>query len=257
MPFCADLFYRDYHGESEGFVFPVILLHGAGGSLLGWPSNLRRLPGQRVFSLDLPGHGHSVQPTCRTMRCLVRGLHHFITDMGFYHVILIGYSLGGALALSYASAYPEQITGLIAISCGDQFEMPEDLVGKLRRPADTRKSIEIFKKTAFHPSFPQAERRALLAPMSKIDPEVLLADFSIGAEFCFNSQIPRLKFPSLFIGGSNDLISPPKSLMRASRYFDKSTVSLIEKAGHMVLYEKNEELGNHVSIFLARVNKWG
>ena len=176
---------------------------------------------------------------------------------GFTTSFWLGYSLGGALALSYASAYPEQVTGLITISCGDQFEMPEGLLGKLRKPADTRKSIEIFSQTAFHPAFPQAERRTLLAPMKKTESEVLLADFSIGAEFCFNKQSPRLKFPSLFIGGSNDLISPPASLHRASRYFERSTVSFIEKAGHMVVYEKNEELRDKVSKFLARFNKWG
>ena len=48
-----------------------------------------------------------------------------------------------------------------------------------------------------------------------------------------------------------------KVCIRASRYFERSTVSLIEKAGHMVVYEKNEELRDKVSKFLARVNKWG
>ncbi len=224
---------------------------------MGWPSNLRRLPDQRVFALDLPGHGHSTPPACRSMRFLVRKLHHFVTEMGFYHVVLVGYSLGGALALSYASAYPDQICGLIAISCGDRFEMPKDLVGKLRKPADKRRAMEIFKTAAFHPAFPQAERRALLAPMSKVDAELLLADFSIGAEFRFNPQPPRMKFPTLFIGGANDLISPPESLLRARGFFERSTVSIIERAGHMVVYEKNEELRKHVSLFLARVNKWG
>ena len=93
--------------------------------------------------------------------------------------------------------------------------------------------------------------------MKKVESEVLLADFTIGAQFSFDPQFPKLKFPSLFIGGSNDLISPPKSLLRASQYFERSTVSLIEKAGHMVVYEKNEELREHVSLFLARINKWG
>jgi pimeloyl-ACP methyl ester carboxylesterase len=257
MPFCAELFYRSYNGESEGFVFPVILLHCAGGSLMGWPSNLRRLPGQRVFALDLPGHGHSAPPACRSMHGLVRKLHQFIREMGFYHVVLVGYSLGGAVALSYASAYPEQITALIAISCGDQFEMPQELLGKLRKPADTRKAIEIFSKAAFHPKFSQAERRTILAPMSKMDSSVLLADFSIGADFCFNTLSQKLHFPSLFIGGSNDLISPPASLRRLSRYFERSSVALIEKAAHMVVYEKNEELRGKVFKFLARVNKPG
>jgi len=257
MPFCADLFYRSYTGESEGFVFPVILLHGAGGSLMGWPSNLRRLPGQRIFALDLPGHGHSAAPACRTMRCLVRRLHQFVSGMGFYHVVLIGYSLGGAVALSYASAYPEQVAGLITISCGDQFEMPQELLGKLRKPADTRKAVEIFNKAAFHPAFPQAERRAILAPISKIDSDVLLADFSNAADFCFSAQLTMLKFPALFISGSNDQITPPASLRRLSRYFEKSSVMVIEHAAHMVIYEKNEELRYIVSKFLAKVNKPG
>jgi pimeloyl-ACP methyl ester carboxylesterase len=257
MPICADLFYRNYNGESEGFVFPVILLHGAGGSLLGWPTNLRRLPDQRVFALDLPGHGHSDPPACRTIHCLVRKLHKFIHEMGFYHVILVGYSMGGAVALNYASEYPEQLIGLVTISCGDQFEMPQDLLGKLRKPSDVRKAIEIFNNAAFHPLFLQAERRAILAPMVKMNPEVLLSDFTIGADFCFDSQSPTLKFPSLFIGGSDDLLSPPASLRRASRYFEKSSVALIERAGHMVVYEKNEEVRDKVSKFLARVNKRG
>jgi pimeloyl-ACP methyl ester carboxylesterase len=257
MPFCADLFYRNYSGGSEGFVFPVILLHGAGGSLLSWPSNLRHLPGQRVFAFDLPGHGHSTQPACRSMRGMVRKLRLFITGMGFYHVILAGYSLGGAVALSYAGAHPDQITGLIAVSCGDCFEMPEGLLGSLRKPAATHKAVEFFNKAAFHPAFPQAERRALLAPMSEINSEVLLADLTTAADFNFENQLSTFKFPSLFIGGSHDLITPPASLRRISHNFYKPVVSIIENAGHMALYEKNEELRTKVSEFLARINKPG
>jgi pimeloyl-ACP methyl ester carboxylesterase len=257
MPFCADLFYRCYINKSEGFVYPVILLHGAGGSQLGWPSNLRRIPDQRVFALDLPGHGHSAQAACRTMRSLVRKLHQFIAEMGFYHVVLVGYSLGGALALSYASAYPEQVAGLLTISCGDRFKIPEEILGLLRKPADLRKAIEIFSQAAFHPSFSPAERRAILAPLSKIEPEVLRADFTIAADFCVDSQSSLPKIPSLIIGGTCDVITPPASLRKLGRCLQKSPVSVFEGAGHMVIYEKNEELRNKVSEFLGKVNKPG
>jgi pimeloyl-ACP methyl ester carboxylesterase len=37
----------------------VVLIHGAGGSHLDWPAELRRMPGQHVYALDLPGHGKS------------------------------------------------------------------------------------------------------------------------------------------------------------------------------------------------------
>lgn len=257
MPFCADLFYHLYNGEPGGFVFPVILLHGAGGSLIGWPANLRRLPSQRVFALDLPGHGHSAPPACRSMRSLVRSLHQFIVGIGFYHVALVGYSLGGALALSYASAYPEQVIALICISCGYQFNMAQEILVSLHKSADTRKAIEAFSKAAFHPAFPQAERRAILAPMLRIGPDVLLADFSIAADFCFYPQPCLTNIPSLIIGGSSDVITPPASLRQLGQYLPESTVSILPEAGHMLVYEKNEELITKVSAFLDRVNKPG
>ncbi|MCJ7520362.1 MAG: alpha/beta hydrolase [Anaerolineaceae bacterium] len=257
MPFCADLFYRSYNGGSEGFVFPVILLHGMGGSLMGWPSSLRRLPGQRVVALDLPGHGHSDQPACRSISSLVGRLHQFITEIGFYHVILVGYSLGGALALSYASAYPDQIIGLVAISCGDQFVIPQELLSALSKPADIRIAVEVFSKAAFHPAFPQAERRAILAPMALAGSDALLADLSLAAEFRLDHQPALLKFPSLVIGGSNDLITPPASLRRLGHCLQRPSLAFIEGAGHMVIYEKNEELRTIVSAFLAKINKPG
>ena len=59
MPVAADLYYHIYEGSEEGRRPPVVLIHGAGGTHLHWPSEVRRLPGYRVLALDLPGHGKS------------------------------------------------------------------------------------------------------------------------------------------------------------------------------------------------------
>ena len=152
MPFCAGLHYRFFNGDSERFVLPVILLHGAGGSLMGWPASLRRLPGQRVFALDLPGHGQSAPPACRSMRGLVRSLHKFIMEMGFYHVVLVGYSLGGALALSYASAYPDQVSALATICCGDRFESPREVMDTIAQTGGFAKSNGNLQPGCFLPN---------------------------------------------------------------------------------------------------------
>jgi pimeloyl-ACP methyl ester carboxylesterase len=46
---------------------PLVLLHGAGGSYLQWPPDLRRLPTREVYALDLPGHGKSEGPVCTSL----------------------------------------------------------------------------------------------------------------------------------------------------------------------------------------------
>jgi len=56
MPIASDLYYHVYHEDN---ILPVVLIHGAGGNHLYWPSEIRRLPGFRVFALDLPAHGKS------------------------------------------------------------------------------------------------------------------------------------------------------------------------------------------------------
>ena len=58
MPIASGLHYFA-HNETLTSRPPVILIHGAGGSHLTWPAEVRRLPGQRIFALDLPGHGDS------------------------------------------------------------------------------------------------------------------------------------------------------------------------------------------------------
>jgi pimeloyl-ACP methyl ester carboxylesterase len=55
---CAGSVFYVASGEGEG-VFPLLLIHGAGGSRLNWPPELRRLGGATVYTLDLPGHGRS------------------------------------------------------------------------------------------------------------------------------------------------------------------------------------------------------
>jgi pimeloyl-ACP methyl ester carboxylesterase len=255
VPFCSGFFYRSTNGKPEGFVFPVILLHGAGSSLMGWPLNLRHQPGQRIFAIDLPGHGHATLPAPHSMHALVRRLHLFFEEMGFFHVVLVGNSLGAALALSFESAYPDQVAGLCAISCGDRFNIPEDLLAALREPGDARKAVEFFSNIAFHPTYPQVDRRKILAPMLKMRPDKLLSDFSLAGDFYFDSLPKRLKIPTMFVNGSGDQITPPSSVPRISHSFNKSSVSVIKGAGHMLVYEKKEELRNLISMFLARVNK--
>lgn len=165
MPHSADIFYRHYPGDGEGFGHAVILLHGGGSTHMGWPSELRRIRGQNIYALDLPGHGKSKNPACFSMAGLVDQLHGFINRMHFFHVILAGFSLGGALAVEYAKAFPARIKALALISAGQRFLIPEGMTALLRAPADLGGAVRVFSQAAFHasakpPSTPAPRRRS-------------------------------------------------------------------------------------------------
>ena len=118
------------HYTDEGQGEPVLLLHGyAVNSDLNW-----RLPGIstalarqfRVISLDLRGHGLSGKPHTPDQYGLemVRDVPRLLDHLQIQKVHLVGYSLGGFIALKAAVLYPRRLRDLTLIGAG--WEPPEN-----------------------------------------------------------------------------------------------------------------------------------
>ena len=104
----------DVTGSGE----PVIVIHGFTGSAEAMAPLIDRLDGWRHIAVDLPGHGRSPSPpdpahySVEAMAESVAGLAAAATD-GPYH--LIGYSMGGRVALALTAAYPHVCRSLTLI----------------------------------------------------------------------------------------------------------------------------------------------
>jgi pimeloyl-ACP methyl ester carboxylesterase len=218
---------------------------------MGWPSDLRRLPGQNVFAIDLPGHGLSRQPACNNLDGLASRLRDYLHCMGFFNVILIGFSLGGALALQFASKYPQRIRKLALISCGSRFHIPDGIMSYLRHPVNNVKAADAFSRAAFHTKSTPAFRRKIIEPLHHLDPLVLAADFHMGR--VFRASLPKtpLNIPCLFIGSTDDKISPPRSIRLLSSFSTQTQIEIVEDAGHMVIYEKTRQVRDRLVSFLS------
>src|SRR5512140_3865565 len=111
MPSAAGLYYFA-HGAELVTLPPVILIHGAGGHHLYWPAQVRRLHGERVFALDLPGHGKSAGVGHHSVQDYSAEVLAFMDAMKFSRAVLVGHSMGGAVALQAALDAPERMLGL-------------------------------------------------------------------------------------------------------------------------------------------------
>jgi len=117
MPFAAGI---HYFVREEGDVFrpPVILIHGAGGNHLYWPPELRRLAGFRVLALDLPGHGKSSGVGLQSIRDYASSLMTYMDAVGLSRAVIVGHSMGGAIALTLCLDHAERVAGLGLIATG-------------------------------------------------------------------------------------------------------------------------------------------
>ena len=117
MPTAAGLYYFA-HEANDHSRLPVILIHGAGGNHLSWPPQLRRLPDQRIFAPDLPAHGKSEGIGRHTIEDYVQDVLEFMSELKIYSAILVGHSMGSAVALSAAIHFPKRVTALGLIGSG-------------------------------------------------------------------------------------------------------------------------------------------
>ncbi|MYL70203.1 2-succinyl-6-hydroxy-2,4-cyclohexadiene-1-carboxylate synthase [Halobacillus litoralis] len=105
---------REYWVEDEGEGQALLMLHGFTGSTSTFDSVTSRYEGSyRLIKVDLPGHGKTGAIGLVTMERFCRDLKVILDHMGLEKVSLLGYSLGGRTALSFAMLYPEYVERLI------------------------------------------------------------------------------------------------------------------------------------------------
>ncbi|TGZ57511.1 Abhydrolase domain-containing protein 4 [Temnothorax longispinosus] len=115
---------------------PIVLLHGLGAGVALWCLNLDALASQRpVYAIDLLGFGRSSRPVFsneaqKAEEQLVRAVEEWRREMQLENFVLLGHSMGGFLAASYAMQYPERVKHLILADPWGFPEKPPDAVAK-------------------------------------------------------------------------------------------------------------------------------
>src|SRR5262245_56847223 len=107
-------YYYELHGNGE----PLLLLHGGMGSIDMFGPNLAILAEHReVIAVDMQGHGRSTLGD-RPIRVTDMGddMAALLKELGYRQVDVLGYSMGGAVALRLAIQHPARVRRLVLIS---------------------------------------------------------------------------------------------------------------------------------------------
>jgi pimeloyl-ACP methyl ester carboxylesterase len=108
------------HYIDEGSGPTVVMIHGLAGQHGHFVYALRDVltEDHRVVILDRPGCGYSTRPpyASATIAAQAQTISRFIAALGLKNPLIVGHSLGGAIALSLAVNHPEQVAGLALLA---------------------------------------------------------------------------------------------------------------------------------------------
>ncbi|MBD2555062.1 alpha/beta fold hydrolase [Limnothrix sp. FACHB-708] len=114
---------------------PILLLHGFGASIGYWRSNMEALATHHpVYALDLVGFGASCKPSVAYDAYFwAEQVREFWQTFIGVPAVVVGNSIGSAIALTVAECYPEMVCGAVAISLPDP-SMREEIIPRALRP---------------------------------------------------------------------------------------------------------------------------
>ena len=250
-----------YHEQGEGEA--VIFLHGAGGGASGYSNFKGNYPefakaGYRAIVPDLIGYGLSSKPDLPQydLDLFIAGIKGLVDGLGLKNITLLGNSLGGAVALGYALAHPDDVARLILMAPGGV----EDLDTYLAMPGIAN-MFAIYKsgKTG-------AEAMRAVMTMQLFDPSLLTDEIinerapiaatqtqaarSILKVPNMTEQLHELRCPVFGFWGVNDQFNPASGTMKLMDNCPQARMVLVNQCGHWVQVEHREMFNRSCIDFL-------
>jgi pimeloyl-ACP methyl ester carboxylesterase len=252
MPVVSDIYFHHY--QRSGFeALPVVLLHGAGGNHLSWPPEIRRLPGVRVFALDLPGHGKSPGRGQQSIAGYARCVLAWLEAVGLQRAAFIGHSMGGAIALELAIHHPENVSALGLVATGTRLPIAQDILTNAASQTTYRKAGETLNRLAFSACADTRLAELALQRMAETRQSVIYGDLLACNEFDVSQDIEKIQQPTLVLCGSDDRMTPVRYSQFLADGIPSGRLVIIPGAGHMVMFEAPRAMADALEGFLSGV----
>ena len=252
MPLSAGIYYFDNGGDWSKPA--VILIHGAGGNNLSWPPEIRRLKNQRIYAIDLPGHGKSEGIGSQSIAEYGLCILDFMSSLKIQKAIFVGHSMGVSIALWLGIHHLSRTLGLGLLSTAPRLHVSSELLSNSSVSATIPIAIKKVIDLSFSPLADPRTKELTAQRMLEIRYPVLHGDFLACNAFDETSLLGRAKAPALIICGSDDRMTPMRYSETMHNRLKKSLLHVIDGAGHMIMLEQPMAIASILEVFLNGIS---
>ncbi len=252
MPFVQVGDENIYYAEHGARGIPVVFIHGAGGSHLIWGKQVRAL-GEiaQAVALDLPGHNKSGSRGRESIDAYSEVVLRFLDALGFERAVIIGHSMGGAIAQTLALSHPDRVAGLGLIGTGARLRVLPKILDGLSSDYDQTARWIVQLHFAPNPDplwLTKSEEQLRACP-----PQVAHDDYAACNVFDVMGRVAEIRAPTLVLCGRADRMTPVKYSEFLASKIPNAHLILIDGAGHSVMLEKPDEVNRALEAFVRRL----
>ncbi len=249
MPEAAGIHY--FHKTADRAGQPaVVLIHGAGGTHLSWPPQIRRLLRCQVYALDLPAHGKSGGAGKQLIDDYAKSIMEFIQVVMVSPAVIIGHSLGGAIAMTLAIRASEYVSGVVLIGSGARLRVSPLILDLAADPNSFAKAVGLIISKSYSSNVNPTLKKLGEKQLLEIRPAVLYGDLRACDEFNVMDQLDRIQCPTLILCGAEDQMTPLKYSEFLCAHIPAAQMEIIQDAGHMVMIEQHARVASAIARFL-------
>ena len=236
----------------------LLLIHAAWGDAeMSWSTVWTDLAQTfTVIAPDLPGFGRSSPLPRSSVHGMVDLLKHLLDELNVDHAIVVGNSFGATVALEFANAFPKTCDRLILVNGGYTPNIPAVFrqfftLPPFRQILGWMMRSMTFSRRALKHAFvhPKKIPHGFLEKVRKNAPaySAIVRD----SWLALSNPPARPSAPTLLLWGAADSMAPVRHALFIHKRMPGSTLSLVERAGHMPQLEQGEEFTEALRHFTA------
>lgn len=210
---------------------PVVLLHGSCSNSAFWFPEIMALSGNyRVYAVDMigeAGNSEEYRPDLHSDAFAI-WMKDVFDALGLEKTVLIGNSLGGWVALKFATAYPKRVSRLVLIASAGLAEVRPQFMSNVAQTRQANETVPVDSAVIGENAIPKEVLDFMNLIVESYNPILYLPVYE-------DNQLQQLHMPVLFIDGENDVvIDAEQSAQRLSHLVTSAKIHLLTNCGHMV-----------------------